>query len=45
MLIGCSFTHRQPDDFIEEDLFVGKEVKHKILVKRREGDNFRLRHR
>lgn len=31
------WTHRQPDDFVEEDLFVGKEVKHKILKARKEG--------
>ncbi len=31
MLDQSFFTYRQLDDFVEEDLFVGKEVKHKIL--------------
>lgn len=29
-------THRQLDDFVEEDLFVRKEVKHKILMDKKE---------
>lgn len=29
-----SFPHRELDDFVEEDLFVGKEVKHEILMDR-----------
>lgn len=36
MLIHSSFAHRQLDDFVEEDLFVGEEVKHKILTERKE---------
>lgn len=29
-------THRQLDDFVEKDLFVSKEVKHKILTDTKE---------
>lgn len=29
-------THRQLDDFVEEELFVSKEVKHKILMDEKE---------
>lgn len=38
----CSYsTHRQLDDFVEEDLFVSKEVKHKILMdKKRERESW-----
>lgn len=30
------FTHRQLDDFVKEDIFVGKEVEHEVLTGRRD---------
>lgn len=36
MLSSALFTHRQLDDFVEEDVAVGKEVEHKVLTGRRD---------
>lgn len=36
MLSSALFTHRQLDDFVEEDVAVGKEVEHKVLMGRRD---------